>query len=218
MTIHAYTESDCTYPAYVNLTEESSDEDSLSAFVLTVRSNGASGSSSIRLTRQQLLNLVNDASVYLVGDYDQLNKNEAMRANHDQEAEFRRFQALEQALRTPGVTSYQGVLTAAKAYQAHIEGAPQPATIETQTYADGTTATGTAPLPNVSPADEGNAVPSAREQALEELVRSACAIAERQGAETAWSRFVASVQSVGLNGVTARTYRVLPSDFSGLPG
>lgn len=47
---------------------------------------------------------------------------------------------------------------------------------------------------------------------LEELLRSACAIAERQGAGTAWDRFAASVHAVGLNAVTARTYRVLPSD------
>ncbi len=51
-----------------------------------------------------------------------------------------------------------------------------------------------------------------REVSLEELLRSACAIAERQGSSTAWDRFVASVHAVGLNGVTARTYRVLPSD------
>ena len=51
-----------------------------------------------------------------------------------------------------------------------------------------------------------------RESVLEELLRSACAIAERQGAGTAWDRFAASVRAVGLNGITARTYRVLPSD------
>lgn len=51
-----------------------------------------------------------------------------------------------------------------------------------------------------------------REQQLEELVRSACAIADRRGAETAWDRFTASAKSLGLNGVTARTYRILPSD------
>jgi hypothetical protein len=51
-----------------------------------------------------------------------------------------------------------------------------------------------------------------RERELEELLRSACAIAERKGAGTAWDRFAASVRSVGLNGITARTYRVLPTD------
>lgn len=59
---------------------------------------------------------------------------------------------------------------------------------------------------------EGAAAPSAREQAMEELLRSACAIAERKGAETAWERFVNSIRELGLNGVTARTYRILPSD------
>lgn len=53
---------------------------------------------------------------------------------------------------------------------------------------------------------------TARESALEELLRSACAIAERQGAGTAWDRFSASALALGINGITARTYRVLPSD------
>ena len=47
---------------------------------------------------------------------------------------------------------------------------------------------------------------------LEELLRSACAIAERRGEGTHWGRFIASVNKLGLNGVTARTYRVLESD------
>lgn len=54
---------------------------------------------------------------------------------------------------------------------------------------------------------------SAREKELEELLRSACSIADRKGAHTAWDRFAASIHKVGLNGVTARTYRVLPSDI-----
>ncbi len=52
-----------------------------------------------------------------------------------------------------------------------------------------------------------------RERQLEELLRSACAIAERRGEGTAWERFAASVHAAGLNGITARTYRVLPSDL-----
>ena len=51
-----------------------------------------------------------------------------------------------------------------------------------------------------------------REAALEELLRSACAIAARHGAGTAWDRFSASAWELGINGITARTYRVLPSD------
>lgn len=47
---------------------------------------------------------------------------------------------------------------------------------------------------------------------LEELVRSACAIADRKGADTAWERFKASAAALHLNGVTARVYRVLPDD------
>lgn len=52
----------------------------------------------------------------------------------------------------------------------------------------------------------------ARTRELEDLLRSACAIADRRGAGTAWERFSASIRELGLNGVTARTYRVLPSD------
>lgn len=48
--------------------------------------------------------------------------------------------------------------------------------------------------------------------ALEMLVRSACAIAERKGEGTAWNRYLASARELGLNGITARTYRVLSGD------
>jgi hypothetical protein len=53
-----------------------------------------------------------------------------------------------------------------------------------------------------------------RELELEELLRSACCIAERKGEDTHWGRFVNSVNQAGLNGITARTYRVLESDVS----
>jgi hypothetical protein len=53
-----------------------------------------------------------------------------------------------------------------------------------------------------------------REHELEELVRAACCIAERSGQGTHWNRFINSVAKVGLNGVTARTYRILESDVS----
>jgi len=53
---------------------------------------------------------------------------------------------------------------------------------------------------------------SERETELEELLRSACAIAKRRGIDTAWDRFVASANSLGIGGVTARVYKVLPSD------
>ena len=55
-------------------------------------------------------------------------------------------------------------------------------------------------------------VPDQREEELENLLRSACAIADRKGTDTAWERFGNSIRKVGLNGITARTYRVLPSD------
>lgn len=51
-----------------------------------------------------------------------------------------------------------------------------------------------------------------RELEMEELLRSACAIAERNGHGTHWKRFIASINKLGLNGITARTYRVLASD------
>lgn len=45
-----------------------------------------------------------------------------------------------------------------------------------------------------------------------DLLRSACCIAERKGARTNWERFIVSVNELGLNGVTARTYRLLDGD------
>lgn len=51
-----------------------------------------------------------------------------------------------------------------------------------------------------------------REKELEELLRSACCIAERKGENVAWERFAASIRKLGINGITARTYRILESD------
>lgn len=47
---------------------------------------------------------------------------------------------------------------------------------------------------------------------LTDLLRSAHVIALRKGADTAWERFAASIQKAGIGSVTARVYRVLPSD------
>lgn len=47
---------------------------------------------------------------------------------------------------------------------------------------------------------------------MEELLRSAHAIAIREGRDTAWARFAASIAKLGIGSITARTYRVLPSD------
>lgn len=58
---------------------------------------------------------------------------------------------------------------------------------------------------------------NSRKQELEDLLRSACAIADRKGEGTHWERFIASANQLGLNGVTPRTYRLLPSDPA-LPG
>lgn len=65
---------------------------------------------------------------------------------------------------------------------------------------------------NVAPAE-----PSAREKRLEELLTSAAAIAGRRGADTAWERFVDSCRAEGVGQITARTYRVLPSDYTECP-
>jgi hypothetical protein len=51
-----------------------------------------------------------------------------------------------------------------------------------------------------------------RELELEELLRSAACIAARKGESTAWDRFAASLAEAGISPITARTYRVLPSD------
>ena len=53
---------------------------------------------------------------------------------------------------------------------------------------------------------------TARELELEDLLRSAHAIAERKGADTAWERFAASCKEQGIGSVTARVYKVAPSD------
>lgn len=44
--------------------------------------------------------------------------------------------------------------------------------------------------------------------AMEELLRSAHAIAARAGADTAWETFAASISALGIGAVTARTYRL----------
>ncbi len=48
---------------------------------------------------------------------------------------------------------------------------------------------------------------------MRELLHSAHAIAVRKGEDVAWERFAASIQALGIGPVTARTYRVLPSDI-----
>ena len=53
---------------------------------------------------------------------------------------------------------------------------------------------------------------TARELELEDLLRSAHAIAERKGADTEWERFAASCKEQGIGSVTARVYKVAPSD------
>jgi len=53
---------------------------------------------------------------------------------------------------------------------------------------------------------------TARELELEDLLISARAIAERKGEYVAWERFSERLQNAGIGFVTAKTFRVLPSD------
>lgn len=49
---------------------------------------------------------------------------------------------------------------------------------------------------------------------LTDLLRSAHAIARRNGEGTAWVRFAEKLSSEGIGSVTARVFKVLPSDNS----
>lgn len=51
-----------------------------------------------------------------------------------------------------------------------------------------------------------------REAELEDLLVSARAIAEREGLDTAWERFSNRLKAAGIGSITAKTFRVLPSD------
>ena len=53
-----------------------------------------------------------------------------------------------------------------------------------------------------------------REQihALRDLLKSARAIAERQGVDTHWQRFSDRLAAAGISPVTSLTFRILPSD------
>jgi hypothetical protein len=53
---------------------------------------------------------------------------------------------------------------------------------------------------------------TARELELECLLESARIIARRRGEQTAWDRFDARLANAGIGGVTARPFKVLPSD------
>jgi len=52
-----------------------------------------------------------------------------------------------------------------------------------------------------------------RIEELEALLTSARAIAQRRGVDVAWERFDKSIEAAGVGAITARTYRVLPSDL-----
>ena len=52
-----------------------------------------------------------------------------------------------------------------------------------------------------------------RIEELEALLQSAHLIARRKGADTAWERFAQSIANAGVGYITARTYKILPSDL-----
>jgi len=47
---------------------------------------------------------------------------------------------------------------------------------------------------------------------LQDVLSSARAIAQREGADTEWQRFDKRIEALGIGAVTAKTFRILPSD------
>lgn len=123
-TIHAYTEPDCTFPAYVNISESGSN-----LFSITVRSLGNEGrdTGTIYLSRQQLMDLVNDASEHLDAD-PQANKDAAAKSlaaavPHRIDNPGLRAHALELALRWPDLIHRDtDAVSIAKTYVAYLQG------------------------------------------------------------------------------------------------
>jgi hypothetical protein len=54
-----------------------------------------------------------------------------------------------------------------------------------------------------------------RELELEDVLRSAHAIAARSGKNVHWKRFAERIQRLGIGSVTPRTFPILPSDLEG---
>ena len=52
-----------------------------------------------------------------------------------------------------------------------------------------------------------------RIEEFEALLQSAHLIARRKGANTHWERFAQSIANAGVSYLTARTYKILPSDL-----
>ena len=50
------------------------------------------------------------------------------------------------------------------------------------------------------------------EKEIEQLLHSAKCIADREGRDTNWSAFAASLQKIGISGITARTYRAFEAN------
>ena len=52
------------------------------------------------------------------------------------------------------------------------------------------------------------------EKEIEQLLHSAKCIADREGKDTNWGAFAASLQKIGISGITARTYRAFEANDS----
>ncbi|QJD98645.1 hypothetical protein HH212_00135 [Massilia forsythiae] len=118
MTIHAYTESGRSFPAYVNLAEVDA-----GAFALSVRSSGNDGRDLgvIQLSREQLMNLVSDASGHLDLDVANVTASACFGITGTEEQQLR-IRSFEMALHTPGVRTHRDVIGVAGAYHKRIVG------------------------------------------------------------------------------------------------
>jgi hypothetical protein len=52
-----------------------------------------------------------------------------------------------------------------------------------------------------------------RELELEDLLASARCIAQRKGIDTAWERFDSRLAAMGISSVSAKPFKILPSDL-----
>lgn len=54
---------------------------------------------------------------------------------------------------------------------------------------------------------------TARELELEDVLKSCRAVCQRHGADTAWQRLDERIASFGIGSLTAKVFKVLPSDI-----
>lgn len=65
------------------------------------------------------------------------------------------------------------------------------------------------------PVPQGISKEQQRISELEDLLTSARCIAQRSGESTAWERFDEKLKSAGIGSVTAKVFKILPSDTEG---